>query len=220
MRNKLMLLAAGALTALAFAALPAGASAEEMEAHCSAAPCVSTVESTGHAVLSQAGSILSVTCAKTTGTVTQTAATSTTVSVVLTFDECNNGCQNEGAGTAKIVTNTMTGHLITVTKGNPATAGILLTGINVTFSCAFGVEKTVTGNIIGTFENTATMCGKAVSDHTIEFAQTGVGQQTDKTYTGGTFDLTSGSHASDGNTASQTGTAHIKHGAKTVTITC
>jgi hypothetical protein len=214
-----MLLAAGALTALAFAVLPAGAAATEMESHCSAAPCEGAVESTGITVLTD-DSGLGLQCGKTTGTVTQTAATSTTVSVLLTLDECKDpfggGCQNEGAGTAKIVTNTMTGHLITVTTGKPETAGILLTGVNITFECTFAGKKTVTGNIIGTFENTSEFCGKATTHHTISFTQSSSGQQTDKTWTGSSFDL-----LSSGTTASQTATCHVKYaGGKTVTITC
>jgi hypothetical protein len=212
MTKKLILLAAGALTALAFAALPAGASAEEKEAHCSAAPCEGVVQSTGIAILTDDGGS-KVECSKTTGTVTQTAATSSTVSVVLTFDECNNDCNNEGS--SKITTNTLTGHIITVTKGDPKTMGILLTGVNTTFKCAFGlVTKTVTGNIIGTITNPE--CGVAKANHTISFTQSAAGQQTDKTYTGSSFDL-----LSNGTTASQTGEAHINYaGGKTVTITC
>ena len=46
MSKKLMLLAAGALSALAFAALPAIASAEELQMHCPSAPCVGTIAAT------------------------------------------------------------------------------------------------------------------------------------------------------------------------------
>jgi hypothetical protein len=214
MTKKSMLLAAGALTALAFAALPAGASAEEMLEHCSAAPCEGVVQSTGSAVLTDDGGAR-VECAKATGSTPQIAATASTAEVVLTFDECNNDCNNEGAGTRKIITNVMTGHLITFTKGNPATAGVLLTGVNVTFKCAFGlVTKTVTGNIIGTITNPE--CGKAVTHHTIVFSQTGFGQQTDMTYTGSTFDL-----LTNNTTSALTGEGHVNYaGGKTVTLTC
>jgi hypothetical protein len=224
MRKKLMLLAAGALTALAFAALPAGASAQEMEAHCSAAPCVGVVEGTGHATLRDDSGFGSITCKKTTGTVTQAVATSTTVSVVLTFDECeetifHTECNNEGATKKTIVTNTITGHLITRVTNDITTAGILLTGVNTSFECpGISAKKAVTGNIIGTFETDegSSMCGKATTHHTIDFTETGAGQQTDKVYTGTSFDL-----LSNNTTASQTGTAHIKYeGGKTVTITC
>jgi hypothetical protein len=214
MTKKLMLLAAGGLTALAFAALPTGASAEEMQAHCSAAPCEAVVQATGITVKTDdAGSKTE--CTTTTGAVTQTAATSTTVNLQLTLEGCNNDCQNEGHGTGKISTPTMVGHLITVTKGNPATAGILITGFNVTYKCAFTVvHKTLTGNIIGTMPNP--QCGVAATNHTISFTQTAPGQQTDRTYTGNTFDL-----LSNGTTFALTGEWHLLYGGgKKVTMTC
>jgi hypothetical protein len=216
MTKKLMLLAAGALTALAFAALPAGASAEEMLSHCSATPCEGIVHSTGTAVLTDdAGSKIE--CTTTTGRVTQTAATSTTVNVILTFEGCNNDCQNEGHGTGRIATPTMVGHLITVTKGNPATAGILLTDVNITLKCTFTfVHKTITGNLIGTIPNP--QCGVAATHHTLSFTQAAspLGTQADETYTGGTFDL-----LMNGTTMSLAGEEHINYGGgKKVTITC
>jgi hypothetical protein len=228
MTKKLMLLAAGALTALAFAALPAGASAEEMEAHCSLASCEGLIVG-GVATLSDdSGTALGrVSCNKTTGTVVQAAATSKTVTTQLTFEECKEAvfgteCRTaHGAG--KITTNVLTGHLITVTKGTPASAGILLTGINVTFECPIvGVKKRVTGNIIGTFVNP--QCGEGASSHELSFTQTGPGQQTHKTYTGATFDLTSGPDKEPGDditTSSQTGNGTITYqGGAKVTITC
>jgi len=223
MTKKLMLLAAGALTALAFAALPMGASAVEMTATCSAVPCVGTIEITGFVELTD-DSGLGIRCDKTGGTVTQAASPSSTVTATITFSECNETafsteCNNEGAGTKKIVTNTLTGHFITIVTNS--TNGILLTGFNITFECPlFGIKKTVTGNLIGTLENKATVCGKAVTTHTIEFTEEKPGFQTHRTWTGKTFDLTSGTHAADTTTFSTAGTTHLNWGAKTVNIAC
>jgi len=222
-----MLLAAGALTALAFAALPAVASAQEYTATCSAVPCVGTVQSTGHALLTD-DSGLGITCLTTTGTVTQAASPSSTVSVALTFDGCKDTvfgfeCNNEGAGTGKILANTLTGHIINVGSAAQTLPGILLTGANTTFVCpALGIERTVTGNIIGTFENPTTQaCKAAQTHHTITFESAGTGIQKHKTYTGVTHNLTSGPHASDKTESSQFGTAHINYGGgKTVSINC
>jgi len=223
MTKKLMLLAAGALAALAFAALPAGASAVEMTATCSAVPCVGTIEGTGGAELTD-DSGLGIKCQKTGGTVTQVASPSSTVTATLTFSECKDTpigleCNNEGVGTGKIVTNALTGHLITIVTNT--TIGVLLTGVNVTFECpALGIKKTVTGNLIGTIENKEGVCGKAVTHHTLLFEEEQPGFQKHRTWTGKTFDLTSGSHAADTTTSAQTATAHVNYGAKTVTISC
>jgi hypothetical protein len=225
--NKLMLLAAGVLTALAFAALPAGASAEEVEAHCSLATCTGAI-SGGVVTLSDDSGTASgrTSCNKTTGTVTQAAATTTTVSVQLTFEECKEPvfgteCRNaHGAG--KITTNVLTGHLITVTKGDPTKVGILLTGFNITYECpVVGVKRAVTGNLIGTEVNP--QCGVAATSHEVSFSQTAAGQQTDKTYTGGTFDLTSGPDeiGKDITTTSLTGNLTLTYqGGAKVTTTC
>jgi hypothetical protein len=214
MTKKLMLLAAGALAALAFAALPAGASAEEVQAHCAALPCEAVVQSTGNAQLFDTNGN-EVLCKKTTGSVKQEALTSTTVKVSLTFDECNNTCENDGAGKIKMEPDPVTGHLITIVKGDPTKVGVLLTNIHTTFKCAFGlITKTVTGNIIGTITNP--QCGVAATHHTISFTQTQNGHQTHKTWTGGTFDLDS-----NGVTASEIAEAHLNYAeSNKVTLTC
>ena len=225
MTKKLMLLVAGALTALAFAALPAGASAEEMTAHCSAAPCTGKV--VGGALTLSDTSSFAVACSASAGNTSMGAGvtTSSTFTLTIEFTGCadeafNTECNNQGAGTKKIVTNALTGHLITVEKGKPATAGVLLTGVNLTFSCpSIFITKTVTGNIIGTFEGLT--CNSASTSHKLVFAKTAAGQQAHKTWTGNTFDLTSGSHSSDNTTSAQTGSATITYNeGKTVNITC
>jgi hypothetical protein len=221
-----MILAAGALTALAFAALPAVASAEEVQAHCSLATCEGLVSGGAIKLSDDSGSATGqVSCAKTTGTVTQAAATTTTVSTIITFEECKEPvfgteCRNtDGAG--KFVTNVLTGHLITVVKGDPTKVGILLTGFNVTFECpTLGIKKRITGNLIGTITNP--QCGVAASSHTLSFTQTAAGQQTHKTYTGATFDLTIGpDNNEDTTTFSLTGEETITYqGGAKVTLTC
>src|SRR5215213_3728141 len=87
MRKKLMLLAAGALAALAFAAVPTVASAGEFTATCgSGATCTGTVLGTGKAEFNDTIG-LGVECANTAGTTSQTSGSSTG-SVELTFTGC------------------------------------------------------------------------------------------------------------------------------------
>src|SRR5215216_5579315 len=233
MSKKLMLLAAGALTALAFAALPAVASAAEFEAHCSASATCSGTIAGGQAVLQDDSGGLAgkVTCTTTTGTTTQT-STSSTGTATLTFDHCTAGlggeCENEGVGTQKIVTNQLVSHLVII-HASPKVVGVLLTGINVTFTCHTfigTVRKTVTGNIIG--EITNPNCGVAKTSHTLTFAKTGPEPADPQKYmqvtTAGTkFDLTSGTHSpepgSDSTTSSQTGTGTTSYTPAGTTVT-
>jgi hypothetical protein len=223
MNKKLMLLAAGALTALAFAALPALASAGEFVSTCETGAgkvCTGSILGGNATLTDDSGSVLGkIKCASTTGTATATGG-STTGTVELTFAGCedelfggkcfNVGLQAEG----KITTNTMISHNVYV-EGT-TTKGALLTGTNVTFTCpTAGVTKTVTGNIIG--EITNPQCGTAASTHTIAFttkspipANPASEQKwTQVTTTGAIFDLTSGSQASDATTSAQIGTGAI-----------
>jgi hypothetical protein len=229
MSKKLMLLAAGALSALAFAALPAVSSAGEFEAHCSVVPCTAAV--TGGIAKLINDNNEKVECQTLTGTATLT-NTSSTGSAQLLFHSCrgplNVKCNNVVGQTETITTNVMTSHLIyidsTAERPEPnALVGILLTGVNVTFECASGlVKKTVTGNIIGKIENPN--CGVARTHHTVEFNQgvtVGTQEYTQVTTIGPVFDLTSGTHASDATTSSQAGTGHLTYnGGGTVTLTC
>jgi hypothetical protein len=226
MNKKLMLLAAGALSALAFAAPPAVSSAGEFEAHCSVVPCTAAITG-GVSVLQDdsGGAGGKVECTSVTGTATLT-NTSSTGTAQLLFHGCKSAlspkCNNVTGQTETITTNVMTSHLVYIDPTPTVLVGILLTGVNVTFECASGlVKKTVTGNLLGRIENPE--CGVARTHHTIEFNASGPGTQqyTQVTTTGTVFDLTSGTHASDATTSSQAGTGHLTYnGGGTVTLTC
>lgn len=233
MSKKLMLLAAGALSALAFAALPAVAMGSEDQFHCSnAAGCTGVIQSTGITTLQDdSGSATGrVNCSAATGTVT-IPQTSSTGNVAITFTGCKDGpgfgeCQSIGSpkGTIIATPNPLVGHLITIDPTPSVIMGILLTNVNTTFTCnVFDLVKTVTGNVIGKIENPE--CNQKKSHHTIDFTQGPAGTQTYRqiTTTGTMFDLTSGSHAgggSDATTSAQVGTGHVSWGANTVEITC
>lgn len=229
MSKKLMLLAAGALTALAFTALPGMASASEFKSTCSTgANCTATIAG-GKAVLENdaGGALGTVTCGASAGTATITHNTSTS-HVELTFTDCtgpfSSKCTSPGAAAATITTNTMVGHNINLEPGQTNTVGILLTGANVTFTCAGFFEKTVTGNVIGELEEGSTVCNTPQASHKITFvpgAATGSQRWTQITTSGTMFDLISGTHANDGTTSSQEGTGTITYnaGAK-VTLDC
>jgi hypothetical protein len=239
MSKKLMLLAAGALAALAFAALPALASAAEFKGDCgSGATCNGTVTGTGNAVLQDdsGGAAGRVVCTGSTGTSSQTHE-SPTGTVTLTFTGCEvdkspgglGECENQGVGTKKIAANQLVSHLIYLEPDKTKEKGILLTGVNVTFTChtILGtVLKTVTGNIIGEIENPE--CGKAVTHHTVKFEKANEAEPKSPqkwmqiTTLEPKFDLTSGSHAADTTTSSQTGTGHIAYtpAGQTVKFTC
>lgn len=223
MSKKLMVLAAGALAALAFAALPAVASAGEFASDCkSGANCTALVTGGAAELENDAGERIS--CTSVTGTATVTHNTNTG-SARLLFHGCketvsgfNFACGNAGSGT--ITTNVLTSHGVYL-KPNKTTPGLLLTGVNVTFAC-FIVEKTVTGNILGHIENPE--CGTFQKHHTVNFEAiqpTGTQKYEKVTETGTAFDLVSGSHASDGTTSSQTGTGHITYqNGDEVKLTC
>jgi hypothetical protein len=232
MSKKLMLLAAGALTALAFTALPSLASASEWENHCTSLPCSFTVQATGHTVFSTAakeGSTHTVTCTTTTGSGSQSALTSKTATVELTFSGCKEldtgfgfACNSPGAAAGTVTTNTMTSDNIWIDAAK-TTPGSRLTGINVTFSCGFGLAQTrVTGNIIGHLETPN--CGVARNHTTVEFRDTGVdGVMKDNTVTGVTQAGTELEADAGENgvyvSSAQRGTAHLNWN-QNVTPTC
>jgi len=227
MSKKLTLLVAGALTALALAALPAIASANTFTATCSggAANCTGTIESTGHATLEESSG-LSITCTTTTGTTTQESGKSTGTAEFV-FGGCTESvlktqCNSTGTS-GQIKTNKLNTDLIYL-EPNKTTPGVLLTGVNVTFSCpVVGLKKTVTGNVIGDIETPA--CGTASASHPVQFepgATTGSQKWTTITTAGTIFDLITNNDAGGTYaTSSQTGTGHIKYPAgKTVTLNC
>jgi len=235
MNKKLMLLAAGVLTALAFSALPSVASAGEYLATCKIGgvlsnECEGTIESTGNATLQDdsGGAAGRVTCTKTTGTVKQLNGKTTNTSS-LTFTGCtSNGfsCNSTGQPTGTIITGNLTGDIVNIEPALETAPGLLLTNISVTFACAGGlVKKTVTGAVIGELEQPYE-CGVFRSHHTVQFTEKTVGSgiQTPQQVTtaGSMFDLTVNNDAGGAyTTASQTGTAHINWAVnQTVAIDC
>ncbi|HVD39626.1 MAG TPA: hypothetical protein VNC16_01295 [Solirubrobacterales bacterium] len=230
MNKKLMLLAAAALSALAFAAVPTVASAGEYEAHCEKAgvvqaTCNATI-SGGIAELSDTNG-LRIHCKTVGGTASFTTTTSTGTAS-LQFKECTDAvfgleCNNQGTGTKQINTNAMVSHLVNIEPSPGTTPGVLMTGVNVTFTCAFGIRKTVTGNVIGHLEEPATVCNKAVTSLKLNFEKIANGQQQFKqvTTTGTIFDLISSADPGEYLTSAQTGTGTVSiTEGKTVKITC
>ncbi|HVD39472.1 MAG TPA: hypothetical protein VNC16_00515 [Solirubrobacterales bacterium] len=220
MNKKLMLLAAAALSALAFAAVPTVASAGEYEAHCqdaagnTVATCNLSITG-GFAELSDTSG-LRIHCKTVSGTASATTTTSTGTAI-LEFNECTDfvfgtECNNQGAGTKKIKTNTLISHIVNKEPGGTE-PGLLMTGINVTFTCpAIGTKKTVTGNVIGHIEEPSNVCNKAVSTFSVNFSKIANGKQdtTQVTTTGTIFDLISNNDAGGSYlTSAQTGTGTL-----------
>jgi hypothetical protein len=228
MSKKLMLLAAGILSALAFTALPSVASAGTSTLHCAKLPCTGTVTG-GVAKLSTTPGGKTVECTSITGNTTQPALTSTTGTAQLTFHECRErtsgfgfSCTGTGQPTRTIQTNVMTTDFVRLETVAPFTPGVLMTGVSVTFTCAGFQNFTVTGNVIGELEEASTKCGVATKTLKLSFVATSHGQQKwKKVTTAGTeFDLTSNNHAGGAyETAAQEGTGTITW-PENVTLTC
>jgi hypothetical protein len=198
MNKKLMILVAGALTVLAFTALTGTAAAKETKLKCEVSvACTFNVDSVGVTNFSLHNGD-TVRCSEVTGKgeminldANKESATST---VQLLFHDCTEQntifhfkCTNTAtAGT--VTTTVMTGHNIAL-PGTPTEAGVLLTNADVTFTCAGGFAATqVTGNIIGEYEK---KCGTTSTgtSQSITFNKTADGTQTDRTYTGVSYDL-------------------------------
>jgi len=179
MNKKLMHLAAGALAAVALAALPAMASAGEFSADCkSGANCSGKISGGVAELENKKGERIK--CTTFEGTANVSHATSTgQVSLILT--DCREQvsffkffCNNTGTA-GKIETGSHQTHLIYI-EPNEATPGILITSLNVTFNCEGFEKKTVTGNLIGHIENPN--CNQYKPSHQVEFARNGIGVQT------------------------------------------
>lgn len=226
MSKKLMLLAAGALTALAFAALPAVASAGEFPIHC-ASPvngnCNSNVTG-GTAELNNTNNE-GVHCTSVSGTAS-TVNNGSTGTAQLTFHGCTAfgfSCNSTGQPSNTIKTNVMNSRLVYIDPGE-TTPGVTLSGINVTFSCAGGlVRKTVTGSIIGHFEDESKKCGQTVASMAVQFEKTINGHQkwNQVTTSGPIDDLISNNDAGGAYvTSSQTGTGTLTSTTGLTALTC
>jgi len=124
-----------------------------------------------------------------------------------------------------ITTNSMASDLIYIDplETNKGTPGVLLTGVNVTFTCAAFIKKTVTGNIIGHWENP--QCGSSVASHKVTFSEISAGKQkyTQVTTVGTAFDLISNNDTepSEYKTSSQTGSGVLSaESSNNVKFTC
>jgi hypothetical protein len=229
MSKKLMLLVAGVLSALALTALPSVASAGEPTLHCTSLPCTYTVAG-GVAELSTVGGN-TVKCTSVTGNGTSTVLSGTTGTVTLTFHECREqvtgfgfSCTGKEQPTRTIKTNSMVTHNVLLAekaKVANGTPGVLVTGANVTFTCAGFQSFTVTGNVLGHFENP--QCNTPTKTYNLEFAVTAHGQQKFKlvTETGNPFDLETNNDTVNGKyeTSAQKGTGTLTFN-QNVTLTC
>ena len=227
MTKKLMLLATGVLTALAFAALPAVASAGEYTADCEngAATCSGSVVGGEAELRNDAGE--GIHCKTVGGTATVTNGSSTgTLSLV--FKTCTEtitpfgfSCNNTGVA-GEIKTGSMVTHLIYL-EPNKTTPGIKVTlpAAGVTFNCAGFAKKLVTGKVIGHISNPN--CGTFQASHTADFAEsaTGVQRWMQATTSGETTDLISNNDAGGAyTTSSQKGTGVITWTGTKVKLTC
>ena len=230
MSKKLMLLAAGALAALAFAALPAVSLAGEYTLDCETGVgkvCEGTVAGGAASLSKVSGETTS--CTGVEGTATATGGTSTGT-LSLTFTGCKEtvtifkfSCNSPGQAAGRIATGNLVSHVINIEPaGQTKTPGILVTNANITYECTGFSKMTYTGNFIGHFENP--QCGTSSASHSVNFTATAHGQQTYKqvTTTGTVFDLVSNNHTGGSyQTAAVVGTTTItwKAGDK-VNITC
>jgi hypothetical protein len=203
MNKKLMILAAGALAALAFAALPAGASALEYTADCEgAAVCTGTVAGGASQLRNDKEEGISCTAVNGAASVTNASATGT---LELNFTGCVETitgfkfkCNSPTGAAGEVKTGAMVTHLIYL-EPNKGTPGIKVTlpAAGVTFTCAGFSKKTVTDKVIGHISNPN--CNTFQASHTADFAEAagkpGVQQWMQATTTGPTTDLTSNNHA-------------------------
>jgi hypothetical protein len=233
MSKKMMLLAAGALAALAITALPGAASAKETALKCEKVPCTFT-EAGGVTTLSTGPSGDTVSCTSVTGegqAINLVNLETTTLKITLKSHGCKEtttifkfACTTPGLSAGTILSNTVTGHLVAL-PGTGSENGILLTDVKTTFTCAGGFARTtVTGNIIG--ENEA-KCGAAAANIQLwNFVVPSHGNQAIKTWTEATWNLiaatnhnTTPTATSGYETAAKAGTTTLTWNQK-VTVAC
>jgi hypothetical protein len=235
MNKKLMLVAAGVLAALVFAALPAVASAGEFEGDCenARATCEGTIDGLETRLVNSRGE--GIVCSSVGGRAIQRNASSTGEAEFI-FRGCRENvtifrfsCNNTGTA-GEIRTNRMVSHLIYLEPNTQArtTPGILLTNANVTFTCAGFARKTVTGNVIGHIENP--QCNAFAAEHRVNFEEVAGSPGTQRwqqiTTEGTRFDLVSNEDEPEGpgsiyKTSAQSGTGTITWRAgEHVKLTC
>ncbi|HEX6782333.1 MAG TPA: hypothetical protein VF125_09935 [Solirubrobacterales bacterium] len=227
MKQKLMLIASGALAALALAALPAVAAAGEFAADCEngAATCAGVFTGGLSEIKNDKGEGSS--CSSSSGTATVTNGSSTGA-IALTFKGCRENitgfkfsCSNTGVA-GEISTGSMVTHLIYL-EPNAATPGINVTlpPTGVTFNCAGFAKKTVTGKAIAHLENPN--CGTFQASHSATFSQSATGVPTWKqaTTSGEATDLITNNDAGGAyTTEAVTSTSTIDWTGTKVRLTC
>jgi hypothetical protein len=195
MKQQLTVLAAGALAILALAAYPTVASAGEFTADCSSgATCSGTIAGSAAAISNSAGETIS--CTSISGSASLTSGTSTiTVSLVahgcretITFFKFS--CNTVGQPSGTISTGPLVGHSVYVESDRSIT-GIVITNVNVTFTCAGFADKTITGNILAGTPNPQCGVFKSSVSGTLETTAHGTQQYKQVTTTGTVFDLIS-----------------------------
>jgi hypothetical protein len=216
MNKKLMLLAVGTLAALAFTALPGAASAEETALKClGAGSCTYTIAGGEGSFSLSNGDTLYCTSVTGNGQITGLNAEreSTTNTTQLLFHGCKEtntifhfACTSPGFPSGTMTTNVTVGHSVRLNSSEaPNEAGILITNVNMTMTCAGGFAATTkTGNLIGEMEK---KCGAESRGREIkgEFRSPGHGMQTPKVYTGKTYDLEAATNHSGGGAYSTVG---------------
>jgi hypothetical protein len=230
MKNKMMRLGLGAMVALAFAALPAVASAGEPEVTCGGAVCGAFTTHGKEATLATTSGT-SVICTSNAGSGKYT--TKTTGELSLTFHGCKDEvfgatCTTPGQPAGTIKTGTSVFHNIMIhstAQKAGGTAGVLITnpagGVPyTTFNCLGFLHIEVSGNIIGHLESPA--CGASSKEHKLVFENNGTpGHQKymQVTTTGTLFDLTSKVNGGAPSTSSMTATG-ITTFASAALVTC
>ena len=230
MNKKLMLLAAGVLAALAFAALPAVASAGEFTADCEngAATCTGAVAGGALQIRNDAGEGFTCNAASGKATVTNGSSTGSLELNITGCVETITGfkfkCNSTGAAAGEIKTGSMVTHLIYL-EPNKQTPGIKITlpTAGVTYTCAGFGRKLVTGKVIGHISNPN--CGTFQASHTADFAEAagkpGVQRWLQATTTGETTDLISNNDAGGAyTTMSVVGSTVITWTGTKVKLTC
>jgi hypothetical protein len=228
MNKKLMLLAAGAMATLAFTLLPAVASAGEFTGDCkSGATCSATVAGGAASLGNTAGETIS--CTSVSGSASLTSGTSTGL-IFLTFHGCKEtatffkfSCNSPGQQSGTIATGGLVAHLVYLGLATKLPAGILITNVKATFSCAGFSNKTVTGNVIG--EITNPNCGSSSTSHQVTFSsfiQHGNQQWVQVTHQGTVFDLISNNDAGGSySTSSLVGGMNLTYQfSEAATLTC
>jgi hypothetical protein len=228
MSKKLMLLAAGALTVVAFAALPAVASAGEWKQDCpgGTATCTFTT-SGGHAEL-RATEEPTITCTSSSGSgsVSSGGTTGTfgitfkgcTATLIFTFE-----CHTSGAASGEIKVASSVSHNIYL-KDDKTDPGILVTPATTSIVCGSFSQITVTGN--GLVGDVTQACNSESSTLNINFEASPENAKTQRyeqnTKTGTLYDLhmvTAGSATTHTATMVASGTATFTGGGKGK-ITC